>query len=132
MWCAPRPSVPCIRRVPAAYHIVSIRSNILIEVFLAYLETRTSSQRTAQLHHSTADFISHRYFAAVMLDWGASGGVIVICATVLTTAHDAGAWRATRCRCGGVCGGCGFWSTSETGEETWATGGGCASHFDLE
>lgn len=102
---------------------------IILGIVKAYLETRPSSQRTPQFHHGPANFISHGDFAAVMLDWCTSGGVVVVCALVLAAAQYAGSWGATGCCCGCVgCCGC-LWGTSEAGEETWFAGGCCAGHF---
>lgn len=58
----------------------------------AYLETRASSQRTPQFHHCAADFVSYGNLAAMMLDWGTSCGVIVVCAFVLAASHHASSW----------------------------------------
>jgi len=42
---------------------------------IAYLETWPASQRTPQLHHHPADFVTHGSMALVVVDWGRSSSV---------------------------------------------------------
>lgn len=62
------------------------------------LQTRPSRQRSPQFHHGTADFIANGDFAAVVLNWGAGGGVVIVRALCF-----AGGAAGCGCCCVGCC-----------------------------
>lgn len=72
-------------------NIISILTNIR-EYISAYLDTRSVSQATLELHHSTADFVTHAGLPA-MVDWRRRGVAVVggvrVCSVVVGSKRSA-------------------------------------------
>jgi len=68
------------------------------------LETWPASQRTPQLHHHSADLVTHGSMALVVVDWGRSSSVTVATTSCASGPGSRGSGDGSRgCALGGAC-----------------------------
>lgn len=114
-----RPSVPCMRLVPAACNTTI--SDILLNSSSdsAYLQTGTPSQRTPQLHESSRNLVTHSGMTLVVN----TGSAYAVAGTVMLGGASSGRGSGSSCGRCTTSTGSSTLGTEQSGLETWSCSG---------